>query len=77
MGMTKRWLLDQGLAFLRYRRSELVPLRWCGRGMANPYLDWVPVRLERSLKPASAIRDNIEEAQDRIGRRGGVRPTIQ
>lgn len=73
MGMTKRWLLDQGLAFLRYRRSELVPLRWCGRGMANPY----PVRLERSLKPAPAIRDNIEEAQDRIGRRGGVRPTIQ
>jgi len=27
MGMTKRWLLDQGLVFLRYLWSELAPLR--------------------------------------------------
>ncbi len=26
-GMTKRWLLDQGLVFLRYLWSELAPLR--------------------------------------------------
>lgn len=27
MGMTKQWLLDQGLVFLRYLWSELAPLR--------------------------------------------------
>ncbi len=27
MGMTKPWLLDQGLVFLRYLWSELAPLR--------------------------------------------------
>ena len=27
IGMTKQWLLDQGLVFLRYRWSELAPLR--------------------------------------------------
>ena len=27
MGMTKKWLLDQGLVFLRYLWSELAPLR--------------------------------------------------
>ena len=27
LGMTKKWLLDQGLVFLRYLWSELAPLR--------------------------------------------------
>ncbi len=27
MGMTRQWLLDQGLVFLRYLWSELAPLR--------------------------------------------------
>jgi RNA-directed DNA polymerase len=30
MGMTKKWLLDQGLVFLRYLWSELAPLRRTG-----------------------------------------------